>query len=227
MKKQKNKIKSETIKTPKVAVDVLVFTIKENYLNVLLIKISRGPYKDKWALPGRSVELSETLDEAARDVLREKGGIRGIYLEQLYSFGDIKRDVRKRIISVAYFALVDSNKFRPKTTKYYSTIDWREINKLPIMAFDHRKIIKLGLERLRNKIEYSNIAYGLLPREFTLTGLQKVYETILGRNLDKRNFRKKIRMLNIIEPAKKKKYGQRNRPAELYHFKKRSLIFTK
>lgn len=220
-------MKQENLTTPKVAVDVLVFSVIGEKLNVLLIKISRGPYLGQWAVPGRSVEIGETLDEAAMDVLREKGGIKGIHLEQLYTFGDVKRDVRKRIVSVAYFALVDSDKHSVKTTDYYSDIKWWPVEKLPPMAFDHKEIIGYGLKRLRAKVEYSNIAYGLLPKEFTLTELQRVTEIILGQKIDKRNFRKKMKMLNLLEPTKKTRTGLKNRPAELYCFKKRSLVITK
>ena len=221
------KISKKFINAPKVAVDSLIFTIREKSLNILLIKINSGPYVNKWAIPGGLIKNNENLDKAAKRILSEKAGIKGIYLEQLYTFGDVKRDVRKRSISVSYFALVDSDKFSPRTTEYYSDIKWWPIDKLPPLAFDHKEMVNCGRERLQAKIEYSNIAYGLLPREFTLTELQKVYETILGRKLDKRNFRKKIKMLNILEPAKKTRTGQKNRPAKLYQFKKRSLVFTK
>lgn len=227
MKRINSKDKKNIIIGPAVAVDVLIFDVNNDKLNVLLIKISQGPYKKKWALPGGLVQINETLDEAAKRVLWQKAGIRGIYLEQLYSFGEVKRDVRGRIISVSYFALVDSAKFHPRTTEYYSDIRWKEAKKLPPMAFDHGKIIAFGIKRLQNKIEYTNIAYALLPREFTLSEMQKIYEIILGKKLDKRNFRKKLKMLNLLEPAKKTRQGLKSRPAELYRFKKRSLVFTK
>lgn len=219
-------IKNKT-QTPSVAVDVLIFSIREKKLNVLLIKISQGPYRGKWALPGGLVRMQETLNEAAERVLWEKGGLKNIYLEQLYSFGGLNRDARSRSVSVAYFALLDSDKFQVKTTELYSDIQWQEISKLPVMAFDHKEMIQYGTERLKGKIEYSNIAYGLLPKEFTLTEMQKVYEIILGEALDKRNFRKKIKSLRIIEPTKAVRAGLKNRPAELFRFKKRSLVFTK
>lgn len=212
---------------PAVAVDVLLFSIKEGKLNVLLAEINQGPYEGKWAIPGGLVGMNETLDEAAMNILVKKIGIRGVYLEQLYSFGDIDRDVRGRSISVSYFALVDSDKFQPDIAEHYSDIDWHDAAGLPSLAFDHKKIIRCGLERLKSKIEYSNIAYGLLPKEFTLSELQSVYQIILGKVLDKRNFRKRVRMLDLIEPVKKTRVGMKNRPAELYRFKKRSLIFTK
>lgn len=227
MKTSNNKYCGDILESLAVAVDVLIFSIIKEKLNVLLIKISRGPYKNRWALPGRSIISGETLNGAAADVLWEKGGIKDVYLEQLYTFGDINRDVRKRVISVAYFALVDSDKHSVKTTDYYSDIKWWPVDELASMAFDHKEIIKYGAKRLKAKIEYSNIAYGLLPKKFTLTEMQRVYEIILGAKLDKRNFRKKIKMLDIIEPTKQMRVGKKNRPAELYRFKKRGLVFTK
>lgn len=224
--KIKNSKTKDAIIGPALAVDALIFGINNERLNILLIKISQGPYQNKWALPGGLVQIDEDLDAAAEKVLEKKAGLKGIYLEQLYSFSDVSRDVRGRVVSVAYFALVDSAKFQPKTTEYYSAIAWHDARQLPPMAFDHRKIIEFGIERLRGKIEYSTIAYALLPKEFTLTEMQKVYEIILGEKLDKRNFRKKIKSLDIVEPAKKTRQGLKSRPAELYRFKKRSLVFT-
>ncbi len=226
-KTKNNSYKFDVIIGPAVATDVLIFTIKDNKLNVLLIKIASGPYKNKWALPGGLVQINETLDMTAKRVLQEKAGIKGIYLEQLYTFSDLNRDIRGRVISVAYFALVDSDKFNLKTMeKYYSDIRWHSVNSLPSLAFDHRKIVKYGYNRLKGKLEYTNIAYGLLPYEFTLPEMQKVYEIILDQKLDKRNFRKKIKLLNIIEPTGKVKHA-RTRPAKLYRFKKRQLEFVK
>jgi len=122
---------------------------------------------------------------------------------------------------------VDSNEFSLKTVEYYSDIDWVDVNELPKMAFDHKEIIKYGLERLQAKIEYSNIVYALLPELFTLTQMQNIYEIILGNEIDKRNFRKKILALNILSETKKVKQGMKHRPAKLYQFKKRELVFTK
>lgn len=212
---------------PALAVDALIFAINGGRLDVLLIKISQGPYQNKWALPGGLVQIDESLDSTAEKVLARKAGLKGVYLEQLYSFSEVKRDLRGRIVSVAYFALVDSAKFQPKTTEYYSAIAWHDARQLPPMAFDHKKIIGFGVERLKSKIEYSNIAYALLPKEFSLSEMQAVYEIILGEKLDKRNFRKKMKSLNIIEPAKKTRAGLKSRPAELFRFKKRSLVLTK
>lgn len=227
MKIQNKSNSSQIILGPAVAVDTLIFAIRKEKLNVLLIKISQGSYQNQWALPGGLVALNETLTEAAERTLRDKGGIQGVYLEQLYSFSDVNRDRRGRSVSVAYFALVNSDRLEPKTSEVYSDIQWHAVNQLPSLAFDHREMIHMGVQRLRDKIGYSNIAYGLLPREFTLTEMQKVYEIILGREIDKRNFRKQVKAWGVVEPTHKMQSGLKNRPAELFRFKKRSLVFTK
>jgi len=217
-----NKLK--VIYGPAVAVDAVLFTLDQGQLKVLLIKINNGPYQNKWALPGGLVQLNETLDEAAKRVLFQKTNIGDIHLEQLYTFGDLKRDTRGRVISVAYFALVSHpNNYKVKTTPYYSEITWQPIKNLPLMAFDHRKIIEDALERLKAKLEYTNIVYSLLPKEFTLTDLQKTYEIILGKKLDKRNFRKKMIFSSLIEKTGKKRKGEPHRPARLYRFAERKL----
>ncbi|MFC1623025.1 NUDIX domain-containing protein [Patescibacteria group bacterium] len=227
MKIQHSKNKDEIIYGPAVAVDVLIFSIIKDKLNVLLIEIGSGPYDDQWALPGGLVQIDETLDQAAKRVLKEKGGISNVYLEQLYSFSDVDRDVRGRVMSVAYFALVDSDKFKVSTMEHYTNIEWKPVEALPKMAFDHKEIIKYGVRRLQDKIEYSNIIYGLLPKSFTLTEMQKVYEIVLGREMDKRNFRKRVLSLGILKSTGKKSYDTKSRPAKLYQFKERKLIFTK
>ncbi len=227
MKIQNTSKKNDLIVGPAVAVDTLIFTIRNDNLMVLLIKIKNGPYKYKWALPGGLVQIDETLDTAAKRVLNKKAGVKGVYLEQLYTFSDLNRDKRGRIISVAYFALVNSDRLKLKTLEdFYSDIAWKNINSLPSLAFDHKKIISYGLERLKRKMEYTNVAYGFLPQEFTLTEMQKVYEIVWNKKLDKRNFRKQIKKLNIIE-AVGKKTSTKSRPAELFRFKERKLVFTK
>jgi 8-oxo-dGTP diphosphatase len=226
MKIKNNPDSAQLIIGPALAVDTLIFTIREGKLSVLLIKISSGPYQGKWALPGGIVPINETLDEAARNILEKKAGLQGVYMEQLYTFSDVKRDVRGRMVSVAYFALVDSDKFALKTMDYYTDIQWKELDHLPRMAFDHKEIIQYGFARLQAKIEYTNIAYGLLPAEFTLSELQAVYEIILERALDKRNFRKKILALGIVQTAKGLRRGGVSRPAQLYRFTQRSLMLA-
>ncbi len=223
---QHTRSKNNLIIGPATAVDTLVLTIQDGVLCALMIQIAKGPYKDQWALPGGVVQVSETLDAAAGRVLEKKAGIQGVHMEQLYTFSDIDRDVRGRMISVAYFALVDSSDFTPKTLEYYKDIAWKDVTRLPHMAFDHKKIVQYGVDRLRAKIEYSNIVYGLLPKEFTLTDMQDVYEAILGRGIDKRNFRKKVLSLDILQETKKTRTGLKSRPAKLYKFKQRKIVFT-
>lgn len=210
-------------KTPLLAVDTLIFSVLQGRLRVLLIQIASGPYKGKWALPGGLVDMKEALDDAAIRVLHEKAGVDGVYLEQLAAFGALDRDSRGRAVSVAYFSLVNSEHFHPKTNEYYLTIAWHPIDRLPSLAFDHKKIIQYGKERLANKLGYSNIAYALLPKEFTLTELQSVYETILGHSLDKRNFRKKITSIKLVKEVGKERRNGPSRPAQLYAFVDRKL----
>jgi len=226
MKIKNNKSSSQLIIGPAVAVDTLIFAIREGKLNVLLIKIGGGPYQGKWALPGGIVQIDETLDEAAQSVLERKAGIKGVYMEQLYTFSSLKRDVRGRMVSVAYFALVDSEKFELKTMDYYSDIAWHDANKLPAMAFDHKEMINYGIKRLQSKMEYTNIVYAFLPKEFTLSEMQKVYEIVWNRGLDKRNFRKQLEKTGIVEPVGRIT-STKSRPAKLYRFKKRNLVLTK
>lgn len=206
---------------PAVAVDALIFSVINNDLKVLLIKIKSGPYKNKWALPGGIVGLDESLENATARILSEKAGVDEIYLEQLATFGDPRRDSRGHIISVAYFALVNSNKFYPKAPEYYADIAWQSMNKLPLMAFDHKEIAKYGRERLISKIAYSNVVYALLPKKFTLTELQNIYEAVLGKELDKRNFRKKFFEIKLIKETSEERMTGASRPAKLYVFSER------
>jgi 8-oxo-dGTP diphosphatase len=208
------------------AVDTVVLTIINQKLSVLLIQIAEGIYSNKWAVPGGLVNDEESLDDAAMRVLSEKTNLRNVFLEQLYTFGDPKRDSRKRSVSVAYFALIPTpEKIEVAKKEYYKDIKWYPVDDLPDMAFDHKKIIEVAHERLKSKLSYTNIVYSLLPKEFTLTQLQRVYEIILGENLDKRNFRKKIESLGILKDLDKRQDEVSHRPAKLYSFRDRALKF--
>lgn len=207
---------------PFVAVDSVIFTIIENKLNVLLVKIKYGPFEREWGIPGGRVEMDETLEEAARRELIEKTGLRDVYLEQLYSFGELNRDPRARIISVAYFALVDSNRVKLKSTTKYHNIKWAQVGRLGKLAYDHNKIIEYALYRLNYKIQISNIAWSLLPEKFTLRELQRVYEIIMRKKIDKRNFRKKISSLKLVKSVGRQT-GVPFRPPLLYSFIKKEL----
>ena len=204
---------------PSVTVDILIFTVKDNDLKILLIKRGTEPFKDMWALPGGFVKLDESLEDAALRELKEETGVKSDYLEQLYTFGDINRDPRGRVITVAYFALIKQQKTELKATTDASDVRWFSVNERYNLAFDHKKILEYGLKRLRWKFEYTSIAFSLLPESFTLTELHKLYETVLNKKFDKRNFRKKINSLNILEKENIKK-DVSHRPPQLYRLKK-------
>jgi len=213
----------EEFPTPSVAVDIITFSIKDNSLKVLLIKRGIEPFKSKWAIPGGFVRIEENLEEAAKRELEEETGVKEVYLEQLYTFGDVHRDPRGRVITVSYFALINAEKPEQelKATTDASEAKWFSVKELPELAFDHDKILKYAMKRLRWKFEYTTLAFSLLPKKFTLTQLQKLYEIVFDKKFDKRNFRKKIRSLDLITPTKEIQKDVSNRPPKLYSFKKR------
>lgn len=204
---------------PALAVDVVAFTVKDGVFQVLLLKSKEAPAIDRWVLPGVFVGLPETLDTAARRALKSKANIDINYLEQLYTFGKIDRDDRGRVVTTSYFALVDYKKFNLATTGRYSAIKWFPVAKLPPTGYDHGRIIKTAALRIRNKLQYSNVAGHLLSASFTLTQLQKVYEAVLSRSLDKRNFRRKVLSLGVIIEVGGKEKAAAHRPARLYRFR--------
>jgi 8-oxo-dGTP diphosphatase len=201
---------------PYVSVDVVIFTLYEDDLHILLIKRKHDPYIHHWAIPGGFVDMGESLEEAARRELEEETGVRDVYLEQLYTFGDVDRDPRGRVVSVAYFALVARMAVQGGSDA--SEARWWSTRALPPLAFDHGDIVKYALKRLRYKLEYSAVGFQLLPDTFTLTELQQCYETVLGEPLDKRNFRRKILQAQVIEEAGMRREGE-GRPARLYRFR--------
>ena len=207
---------------PAVTVDIVIFTIINNKIQVLFIKRGTEPFKDKWALPGGFVKMHENLEQAAKRELEEETGVKEVYLEQLYTFGDVNRDSRGRVITVTYFALINSEKAKQKlkATTDASEAKWFETSNLPQLAFDHRKILNYAIKRLRWKFEYTTIAFSMLPKRFTLTRLQKIYEIVFEKEFDKRNFRKKILSLNMLESTKEKEREVSYRPPELYSLKK-------
>lgn len=203
---------------PSVAVDLLVFTIEENRLKLLLIDREEEPFRGMAALPGVFVKLDETLDEAAERGILEETGLSGIYFEQLYTFGDVHRDPRMRIISVAYMALVPVEKLEYKAGQRVTAAYLADVEELLAgdtqLAFDHRKIVECARWRLANKVEYTDIAFHLVGELFTLPGLQKVYEILMGKELYKANFRKK--MAELIEETEYMTSGEAHRPSRLY-----------
>ncbi len=210
----------------KVAVDAVIFSIKESKLSILLIQMKKKPFEKSWALPGGLIEENETTLEAATRILKMQTSMTDVFLEQLATFDDIDRDPAGRVLSVAHYALAPDVAHELKTTDKYTDVRWFPIKKLPSLAYDHKHIVKEAIARIHGKIQYTNIAWSLLPREFTLTQLQQVYEVILGKQLDKRNFRKRIDDLKMIKPTGKMRTGMAHRPAALYQFKHRKLEYV-
>lgn len=207
-------------KTHEVTVDVVIMTIVNNDLKVLLVKRVNEPFKNKWAIPGGFIRLSENLDDAALRVLKEKTSVQNIYLEQLYTFGDPLRYPNSRVITCAYFALIRAEdiKLEAANKEEVSDVQWHSVSKLPPLAFDHKEIIEYSLKRTRERLELCPIAFQLLPKKFTLTELQKSYELILKKDLDKRNFRKKMLSQNILRELQEFTKTGSKRPAQLYTF---------
>jgi ADP-ribose pyrophosphatase YjhB (NUDIX family) len=204
---------------PIVAVDVVIFTIDAGRLQTLLVQVRAGPCAGAWAFPGGLVGMEESLEDAARRELSAQTGLRGVYLEQLRSFGDPGRDPQARVISTAYFALVPAKEMVQGSAKY-ADVGWFPVRRLPRLAYDHDAIARTALERLRAKLAYTNIVYGLLAVEFTLGELQGIYEILLDRRLDRRNFRKKILASGLLRALRKQRRGA-HRPAALYRFAQR------
>lgn len=200
-----------------IAADVVIMTVQDKQLQILLMKMQKKPYLQAWAIPGGRVHIDETVDHAAQRHLFLKTGVKNLYLEQLYTFGRVDRDPFDRVVSVAYFALVPSDDIRIDTSLPFD-IAWFPVEKLPSLAYDHREMVAKALERLRAKLEYTNIVYSLLPQRFTLTQLQSTYETILGHRLDKRNFRKKVLGLGLVRKTAGTQRDGAHRPAALYVF---------
>lgn len=206
------------------AVDVVIMTVDAGELFGLLVKVKDGPCAGQWAFPGGLVGLGEGLDEAAQRELAVQTGLRDVYLEQLRTFGDPSRDPRARVVSTAYFALVRGRETVRSGGKY-ADVGWFPMRRLPRLAYDHSEIATHALQRVRAKLEYTNIVYSLLPKEFTLGELQHVYEVILGHALDRRNFRKKILGTELLKPLTKQRRGA-HRPATLYAFAHRKPMMV-
>ena len=205
----------------KIAVDAIIFGYTDNQLNVLLIKQKFGTLKNQWALVGGFVKDNEPLNVAVNRELKEETGIKVNYLEQLYTFGDnIERDPRFRVISVAYFGLVNSTKLILKADSDADDAKWFSINELPNLAFDHNEILKTAKNRLQNKLTYQPIGFDLLPKEFLFSQLENLYCTILEKEIDRRNFRKKMLSFGIVEETEKFGNKIKGRPAKLYRFNK-------
>lgn len=205
----------------KVAVDAIVFGYNSNQLKVLLIRRKYGELKGQWALPGGFVKDDEGLDRAVVRELEEEAGITVSFLEQLYTFGDkVDRDPRFRVISVAYFALVNPSRLQLVADTDADDAQWFPVQDLPALAFDHTDIVRMALDRLRAKLMYQPVGFDLLPEQFLFSDLEQLYATILDRAIDRRNFRKKILSLGVVEETSHKLQQQSGRPAMLFRFNK-------
>ncbi|MEZ6119657.1 MAG: NUDIX domain-containing protein [Pirellulaceae bacterium] len=206
---------------PAVSVDCVTFGLDDDGLKVLLIERKLEPFAGCWALPGGFVEMQESLETAAKRELEEETGLKAEYLEQLFTFGDVHRDPRDRVITVAYFALVKLTDHAVEAASDARQAIWFPVDETPNLAFDHDQILQVGFERLRNKIRYQPIGFDLLPKKFTLRQLQQLYEHLLRRPLDKRNFRKRILEMGILQELDEVEQGVAHRAARLYRFHER------
>lgn len=215
--------RSHTYEYPRPALtsDCVLFGFDEGELKLLLLKRGGEPFKGKWALPGGFVYETESTEAAARRVLNEKANVSKVYLEQLYTFSDAGRDPRGWIVSVAFYALVKLSDYKVKAGRDTEDAEWFAVSELPRLAFDHAAIVKTAIARLRGKVRYQPIGFELLPAKFTLTQLQNLYEAILGEALDKRNFRKKILGMNLLEALDEKQQNVAHKAARFYSFDKK------
>ncbi len=219
--------------TIQLTVDAVVFGYEAGNISVLLVKRKYEPYQNAWALPGGFVLENENLEQAIERELSEETGVKINYLEQLYTFGDLARDPRGRVVSVAYFGLVKPNAFQLQASTDAELAEWFHIDTLPKLAFDHKKIFKMALERLQAKITYEPIGFELLDKKFPFSDLEKVYTTLLRREIDRRNFKKKMMSLKVLDELDEKISIGRGRPASLFSFnqqryfqlKKEGIIF--
>ena len=207
---------------PKVAVDTVLFAIDSGQVKCYLVRLRWGPVAGKWAFPGGLVREGEMLDEAARRELRQSTGLDDCYIEQLFSFGDPNRDPKAHVVSVAYMALIDRASAVHSCSQKYANGQWFEMTGLPDLAYDHAEIAEYAVRRLKSKLEYTNIACNLLPPTFTFAQIEELYAIVLGRALDRRNFRRRIMAMNLLNRLPLERRGN-HRPAALYSFRQRSL----
>jgi len=221
MKMEEQKTYSYQYPRPALTVDCVIFGYDSKKLDILLIKRGIEPFKGQWALPGGFVRMEESAEEAAIRELREETGLLNVYMEQLYTFSQPERDPRGRTVSVAFFALINKNDFlKPQGGDDASEAEWFNIKELPNLAFDHKEIINVALNRLKGKIKYQPVGFELLPEYFTLVQLQVLYEIILETAVDKRNFRRKILNSELLIESEKVSDGSKGRRATLYKFDK-------
>lgn len=224
---------------PSVAVDVALLSVRDGRLHTLVLRREEHPFKGRFCLPGGFIRMDETLEEAAARVLAREAGLRGVFLEQLYTFGAVRRDPRTRVLSVAYYALVDRARLASVEEGARGArvaevvVPWAGETGGPVrvvgaggrrlpLAFDHAEILGTAVKRLRGKLEYTPVGFQLLPGRFTLLDLQRVHETVLGRPLNKDSFRRRMLASGLLEATGETQRDVDHRPAELYRFRLRS-----
>lgn len=209
------------------SVDAVVFGYESGSISVLLVKRKYEPFKGQWAIPGGFVLQEESLECAVQRELKEETGIEINYLEQLYTFGAPQRDPRNRVVSVAYFGLIKPSAFKIFASTDAEEVQWFNIKALPKLSFDHDDILQLAIKRLQNKITYQPLGFELLDTKFPFSDLEKLYTTLLGRAIDRRNFRKKILSLNILDELDEKVSKGSGRPANLFKFNRKRYFKLK
>lgn len=214
----------QTYPKPSVTIDSIVFGYHGENLSVLLIRRKEPPFDGAWTLPGGFLYLQESLANCASRILQQKTGLQGVYLEQLYTFDAIDRDPRDRVLSVAYFALVNPTRFELVAGTATEGTAWFPVDALPELGFDHKSIIDCGLQRLRAKVRYQPIGFELLDSQFTFQELHKLYETILQKTINRGNFWKKIRETSLLKPTGMKRTGVKFRSPELFEFDKTKYL---
>jgi hypothetical protein len=203
------------------SIDCLIFGFRDGALDILLIEHGEGISKGKWALPGGWIQYDESVDDAANRLLKSLTGVSNIYLEQLRSFGDVGRYPDKRVITIAYNALVNADNYSLNPGFTASDVRWFNIHEVPKLPYDHNKIINSGFAHLKHKVQHEPIGFNLLPKKFTLHHIQQLYEAILETELDKPNFRRKLLKMNLLVPCNEKQQDVSHRAANLYRFDKK------
>jgi 8-oxo-dGTP diphosphatase len=203
------------------SIDCLLFGFKDGRLDILLVKHGEGISKGKWALPGGWIQYNESTDEAAQRLLKSLTGISKIYLQQLKAFGEIKRYPTERVVTIAYYALVNEENYSLIPGFTASDVKWFNIHEIPKLPYDHNAILDYGYRHLKHIVRHEPIGFNLLPRKFTLLQLQELYEAVLETKLDKSNFRRKLLKMNLLEACREKQTEVSHRAAALYRFDKK------
>lgn len=203
------------------SIDCLIFGFKKGELDILLVQHGEGISKGKWALPGGWIQYDESVDESAYRLLKDLTGLSRIYLEQLKVFGEVDRYPQKRVITIAYFAMVKPDDYELHAGFTAADAKWFKISEVPRLPYDHDKILRYGLKHLKHKVKHEPIGFNLLPKKFTLHQLQEVYEAVLGHKVDKPNFRRKLFNMNLLVACKEKQKDVSHRAANLYRFDKK------